>query len=301
MNHSGIISDLLTWLEEQWRQPLSLDAIAGRIGYSKWHLQRKFKDSTGQVLGAYIRARRLSNAAMALRLTSQSLTDIALQYQFESQQAFTRAFKKQFQITPALYRRYLRWDFHGIQPPIGSAFNAQPQMVSLPALRLAGVTHSYTCTLEVLSHRRAECRAQYWRAFLREAHTVPPVLYGLCHSRPADEARGENAVFYTTAAQPEYLTDSKANLCEQLIPAGVYAQFSYSGPGDGLQNFIMALYSVSLPTLRLVRRDGCDIERYQRWPVLHEDAGQGGVSCDYFIPIMPIPADIRTPGREPAA
>lgn len=105
MDQAGIIRDLLIWLEGHLDQPLSLDNVAAKAGYSKWHLQRMFKDVTGHAIGAYIRARRLSKSAVALRLTARPILDIALQYRFDSQQTFTRAFKKQFAQTPALYRR----------------------------------------------------------------------------------------------------------------------------------------------------------------------------------------------------
>lgn len=94
MDQAGIIRDLLSWLESHLDQPLSLDNVAAKAGYSKWHLQRMFKDVTGHAIGAYIRARRLSKSAVALRLTSRPILDIALQYRFDSQQTFTRAFKK---------------------------------------------------------------------------------------------------------------------------------------------------------------------------------------------------------------
>ncbi len=71
-------------------QPLSLDNVAAKAGYSKWHLQRMFKDVTGHAIGADIRARRLSKSAVALRLTARPILDIALQYRFDSQQTFTQ-------------------------------------------------------------------------------------------------------------------------------------------------------------------------------------------------------------------
>ena len=91
MDQAGIIRDLLIWLEGHLDQPLSLDNVAAKAGYSKWHLQRMFKDVTGHAIGAYIRARRLSKSAVALRLTARPILDIALQYRFDSQQTFTRA------------------------------------------------------------------------------------------------------------------------------------------------------------------------------------------------------------------
>ena len=117
MDQAGIIRDLLIWLEGHLDQPLSLDNVAAKAGYSKWHLQRMFKDVTGHAIGAYIRARRLSKSAVALRLTARPILDIALQYRFDSQQTFTRAFKKQFAQTPALYRQFWH-DFLGNAPTI---------------------------------------------------------------------------------------------------------------------------------------------------------------------------------------
>lgn len=98
MDQSNIIRDLLYWIDTHLDQPLFLDNVAAKAGYSKWHLQRMFKNITQQAIGSYIRARRLSRAAVALRLTSRPILDIALQYLFDSQQTFTRAFKKQFGI-----------------------------------------------------------------------------------------------------------------------------------------------------------------------------------------------------------
>ena len=55
MDQTSIIRDLLRWLDEHLDQPLSLDNVAAKAGYSKWHLQRMFKDVTGEAIGAYIR------------------------------------------------------------------------------------------------------------------------------------------------------------------------------------------------------------------------------------------------------
>lgn len=51
MDQAGIIRDLLIWLEGHLDQPLSLDNVAAKAGYSKWHLQRMFKDVTGHAIG----------------------------------------------------------------------------------------------------------------------------------------------------------------------------------------------------------------------------------------------------------
>lgn len=287
MDQANIIRDLLSWLESHLDQPLSLDNVAAKAGYSKWHLQRMFKEVTGQAIGAYIRARRLSKAAVALRLTSRPILDIALQYRFDSQQTFTRAFKKQFTQTPALYRRAEDWHAHGMCPPIRLGLNniAQPEYVSLSTLTLIGVTQCYSCTLEQLSQTRTELRTQFWHDFLNDVKQMPPVLYGLHHSRASLEKDDEQEVLYTTAVEPRYLPAEIAAEPQTIVlQGGEYAQFSYNGPAEGFQDFVMSLYGTSLPTLNLVRRKGYDIERFHP----QSDSAQRPprhINCDYLIPI----------------
>jgi AraC-like DNA-binding protein len=94
MYQQQVIAQLLAWIEANLDQPLTLDDIAAKSGYSKWHLQRLFKQLTGHILGTYARRRRLTAAARELRLTHTGVACIADKYQFDSQQTFTRCFKK---------------------------------------------------------------------------------------------------------------------------------------------------------------------------------------------------------------
>ncbi|WP_413735345.1 MDR efflux pump AcrAB transcriptional activator RobA [Sodalis sp. RH21] len=287
MDQAGIIRDLLSWLEGHLDQPLSLDNVAAKAGYSKWHLQRMFKEVTGHAIGAYIRARRLSKAAVALRLTSRPILDIALQYRFDSQQTFTRAFKKQFIQTPALYRRSEEWDSTGIRPPIRLEkwSMPQPEFIKLPALRLVGMTQSYSCTLEQISTFRSELRIQFWRHYLGEAKTIPPVLYGLNDSRPSQEKDDEQEILYTTAIEPQDVPENVHNGQPIELAGGDYAQFIYDGPSDGLQNFILSLYGTCLPTLKLTRRQGHDIERFYPQEKAPDAPEPHSIRCEYLIPV----------------
>lgn len=90
------IRELLVWIEDNLTNPLSLDIVSAKSGYTKWYLQRMFKKQTGLSLASYIRARRLYLAAFALRFTQKSILDISVEYQFDNQQTFSRCFKKHF-------------------------------------------------------------------------------------------------------------------------------------------------------------------------------------------------------------
>ena len=286
MDQAGIIRDLLVWLESHLDQPLSLDNVAQKAGYSKWHLQRMFKDVTGHAIGAYIRARRLSKAAVALRLTSRPILDIALQYRFDSQQTFTRAFKKQFAQTPAWYRRSSDWNSFGIRPPIRLDDETQPEpaFVTLPETVLVGQTQNYTCILEQISSYRDEMRIHFWKQFLLETDTVPPVLYGLHQVRASQDKDDEQEILYTTAVP----ADSAVNLHSGqsvILEAGDYVQFTYTGPRVNLQEFILLLYGTCMPTLGLTRRQGQDIERFYTHGGKKRSEPPTEIRCEYLIPI----------------
>lgn len=121
---SNIIRDLVAWVECHLEEHLQLDDIAEKSGYSKWHLQRAFKEKTQMTLGTYVRYRRLSKVAADLRLTNDSLVDIAAKYRFESQQSFSRSFKHRFNMSPGVYRRSEKWTTRGILPAFYLESNA---------------------------------------------------------------------------------------------------------------------------------------------------------------------------------
>ncbi|PHM45696.1 ramA [Xenorhabdus mauleonii] len=102
----NVINDIVRWLEGQLQRTegIKIETIAHKSGYSKWHLQRIFKEMKGCTLGQYVRQRRLHEAAKSLREDKLPILDIALQYGFSSQATFTRIFKKHFNTTPAKFR-----------------------------------------------------------------------------------------------------------------------------------------------------------------------------------------------------
>jgi AraC family transcriptional regulator len=87
-------------------EPLTLGQLADAAGLSAYHFTRQFGARFGTSPIAYVRARRLSAAADRLcDGAAPSLIDLAFDCGFDSQEGFTRAFKRVFGIPPGLYRR----------------------------------------------------------------------------------------------------------------------------------------------------------------------------------------------------
>lgn len=87
-------------------ESLTLRALAAKMGYSEFHMTRKFREITGMPFRDYLRKRKLAFALKTVRDSDKSFLDIALDYGFSSHEAFTRAFKSAYGITPAEYRKH---------------------------------------------------------------------------------------------------------------------------------------------------------------------------------------------------
>lgn len=107
-DHEKAIQSSLTFIEKHLTDKLQLHLIAEHTGYSRFHFQRIFRKIIGKSVAEYIRERRLTQSARKLVTTDYRIIDIAITYRFNSQESFTRAFKKVYDITPGDYRKLLR-------------------------------------------------------------------------------------------------------------------------------------------------------------------------------------------------
>jgi len=101
-----IVDEIDLCIRRQDDERLTLAALAKRLGYSEYYTSRKFREISGMQLRDYLRFRRLAFALKALRDTRESILHIAVQYGFSSHEAFTRAFRDAYGVSPSEYRRH---------------------------------------------------------------------------------------------------------------------------------------------------------------------------------------------------
>ena len=85
-------------------EDVSLATLAGQAGLSPFHLHRVFSAAAGETPKQFTLRLRLGRAAAMLLATQDSVLDIALTCGFQSHEAFCRAFRKRFLMTPSAYR-----------------------------------------------------------------------------------------------------------------------------------------------------------------------------------------------------
>jgi AraC-like DNA-binding protein/effector-binding domain-containing protein len=89
-------------------EDVSLEALASRSGWSKFHLHRAFCRLAGETPKQYVQRLRLTRAAATLATSNKTVLEIALAAGFAGHEVFTRAFCRQFGAAPARYRTAAR-------------------------------------------------------------------------------------------------------------------------------------------------------------------------------------------------
>ena len=98
----------IDYIEANLDKKIKLEELAGKACYSIFHFHRIFKQIVGQTAMDYLRKRRLAMAAQELKDAKEAIVDIALKYQFYSQESFTRAFTGEYGISPARFRKSVK-------------------------------------------------------------------------------------------------------------------------------------------------------------------------------------------------
>lgn len=103
MSYIAYLQKTIDYIEENLKEPLSIDDCAREAGFSKFHFHRLFGIYVGVPVMEYIRKRRLYNAMMDV-CNGKKIIDIAVEYGYSSERTFRRAFQQEFGQIPSSCR-----------------------------------------------------------------------------------------------------------------------------------------------------------------------------------------------------
>ena len=104
MDYVERVQQAIDYIEDRLFEPILLQDVAEQAFFSPYHFYRLFQAMAGYTLKEYIPRRRMSEATEMLRTTQISILELAFMCQYESQESFTRAFKKEFGRNPGNFR-----------------------------------------------------------------------------------------------------------------------------------------------------------------------------------------------------
>jgi AraC-type DNA-binding domain-containing proteins len=227
----GTIAKCVNFIEAHLCNKISLDDIAAHCGISKYHLHRMFKSLTGESLIDYVQARKLSASINDLIHSDMRIIDIALNYGFEYEQSYIRAFRKKFLYTPQKVRSEqmsLRLTERLCVDDIYAVHNSaiyKPFFVFKQKLCLVGIKH------KIMSKSGDKTANLYGRNFFyHQRQRVPdPVDSQAYYGYTEWGERSKGYIYYMPSVQVHDLTKIPEGMDGVEIPAHKYVVFRFVG------------------------------------------------------------------------
>ncbi|QVM93535.1 AraC family transcriptional regulator [Pseudomonas entomophila] len=271
------IEHILWYIESALDSDLDLSGVARHFGLSPFALSRQFVATTGWPVMRYVRARRLSRAALALREGHPDILDVALAAGYGSHEAFTRAFCDLFGVAPSQVRGQAHDPIKLVEPLRMKALNfvplSEPRFEHRPEFIVAGLGERFT-------FERNEGIVGLWQAFDPYVGRVPGQVgdftYGLC-CNPGEDGSFE----YIAGVEVARTAELAANFRFFRLAARDYAVFRHLGHVSMIHQTVFTVFNQWLPASGYQAADAPEFELYS--PDFDPMRGVGYV--DLWIPL----------------
>lgn len=256
---------------------LSLGEIAQACGVSRHHLAHAFGEASGMSVMAYVRGRRLGEAARALAGGATSILDVALEAGYGSHEAFTRAFGAQFGVSPEQVRArgveglILQEPLKFADDPLATVGPARFETAGeILAVGLRG-----PCGFD-----NAEAITLLWRRFGPQfagiSDLANPIPVGLM--TPADEGGGFD---YVCAAEVTSFAQAPDGFARVRIAPARYAVFDHPGHVTTIRATYRGIWDRWLGESGEIAAEAVSLERHH--PSFDPRTGLGGL--EVWIPL----------------
>ncbi|HWK65644.1 MAG TPA: AraC family transcriptional regulator [Rhizobiaceae bacterium] len=252
------VARALWFIESHIGGEITLDDIAQACGVSRFHLSRAFSATLGRSIMRYLRARRLTEAARALAAGAPDILSIALGAGYASHEAFTRAFRDQFRMTPEQLRA--KGELEGLElvEPIlmEQNFDAKlepPRFVDAKALLIAGLAQRY-------EYEDMDGIPSQWERFQPYIGQIPREIGGAAFGVIANS--DDKGFDYVCGVEVSDFSDIDPSLTKLRLSPQRYAVFVHRGHVASVRNTMHAVWRDWLPKSGHTAADAPSLERY---------------------------------------
>lgn len=249
------VYNTLSFIEKNYDQVISIEELEDLSNYSYRNIQRIFRYTCGETIGAYQKRLRVENAYKMLIYGNNSISSIALTVGFANLASFSKAFKQHFLLSPKEAKAQKKPLLAKAEIfPSEAATLIKPEIVYVPALKVY-----YKSGFINYVHEEVELQ---WEKFMRYGFAKKGVdFYGVVADEPLIR---ENQVcrYDTCAGAPAAHT----KLPTKTIAGGRYAQFIHYGDYETIEETYSQIYSGWILSTQLEFGATPIIEKYVRHP-----------------------------------
>ncbi|PWK16083.1 AraC family transcriptional regulator [Arcicella aurantiaca] len=245
------IQHIVKYVEDNFHRNIPIEELEDIGCYSYRNLQRVFQNIFEETLGAFQKRLKLENGYKKLIYTSDIVTDIAFSVGFESLQAFTKSFKKQFQISPTEARNNKLKIFESFLHDVQNKPLIQPEIVYLNPIQI------YYQSIKTSNYNNYEIE-KHWDKIDQIFHKNNRVsYYGIIVDQPLITI--EKHCRYE-ACVTEYPND-KSYLTKEIL-GRKYAKYIHKGDYEQIEDTYRMIYKDWLLKAKLEFDSSPVIEHY---------------------------------------
>jgi AraC family transcriptional regulator len=278
----SLTQQALWMLERNSATNLELDDVASACGVSRFHLAHAFARRTGRPLISYLRGRRLSAAAIELANGREDILNLALESGYGSHEAFSRAFKSQFNVTPESVRAAASTEhLELVTLPKLDESASRPSIAPRSARAQASVAIGEWGKIPIGDTTIA---AGMWQSFMSRAHLIDAarqmIPIGLSRS-----SGDPDVVDYACAIETDQARNFPKGMVRIGLPARTYAVFEHTGHVSAIAATYTAIWDAwSVAEQLPIEAYGLCIERHK--PTFNPMTGLGGI--EIWMPLQEI-------------
>ena len=283
MDYYSHIQKAIDFIELNLKEDIDILSVVEMTHFSVTHFYRIFQAMVGDSIKNYIQKRRLSNIATELVITDKRLIDVAFEYGYNSQEVFTRAFTKAFNITPGRYHaqksKIVLYEkinvYERMLASLETSFYLEPKIILDKAYKLIGMK-------EMLKPGSDEIK-NLWNTFTSRKSEVknviaPNIELGICEYMP--NITDESEFSYFAGVEVTDFCHVPKSMLNKTITNFKYAVFTHKGPLTMLKDTYNFIYGVWLPQSGYELAEADTIELYDNRLTTTE------VEFDIHIPLQ---------------
>lgn len=272
------VGKALWYIETNFEDDITLDDVAAVAGLSKFHLVRAFGTCFGKSVMRHVRERRLTEAAKRLAGADRGILDVALQFGYSSHEAFTRAFKAQFGVTPDTVQRARSTEAIELVEPlrmneIPTPTPLEPRIVDGDAKLFVGLKRRYSDATS------AQIPAQ-WQAFQPHIGNIERQI-GAAAFGVMCNSDDEGNIDYLTAVEVGAFDDDAPELDALRVAPQTYAVFTHDGHVSEIRRTWKAIFGTWSQYTDHKLVDAPQFERYGE----NFDPQTGNGDMEIWIPV----------------
>lgn len=247
------IYSVINFMEKNYDQPVSVKELEEVSHYSYRNIQRIFKYSCGETIGAFQQRLKVENAYKRILYTQENLTSIAIEVGFANIASFSKAFKQHFGISPKAARLSKEKLLCGNEIiPVTSDILLEPEIVYLKPLQVyyqSIKTYYNNEEIEVL-----------WKNFMKNNFPDSGTAYfGVIADEPL--IKTEINCRYDSCSSTQ---STHKKLPSKTIFGGKYARFTHMGSYETIDETYTKIYSRWIFNSGLEFSHSPIIEKYER-------------------------------------